>query len=499
MLKRIIPEKTVLKKNNPQRIIPEKQAQEKKIPKKKQGRGTREEIPGKMQEKSLSGNPQKKAPENPIGNPQKKESEKQRVKSPGNPEEIPTGNQGEILTGNPGNPPGEAEGIVTPETRTMAATLRKTAVIPEIPTMAANPGARTVTANLSARTATGAPGARTVTGAPDARTPAVRRTAERTADVLKDAAPRARLWKKTEKNREEKKMRETAETADLTAASGAAAETNREDLTPPELLANPLVKPGERIDDLQRAGLRIIQDPALFCFGMDAVLLSSYVQMKKARRGLDLGTGNGIIPILLSDRTDCASLTGLEIQPASVDLALRSVALNGLQDRISIVSGDIREAGSIFAAASFDFITCNPPYRPVGTGRITGNACVKGDGAQSLRGTGLIPDPRAIARHELLCTFDDVAEAAAKLVRPGGHFYLVHRPMRLAQIISKLCDCGLEPKRMRLVYPHVDQAPNMVLLDCVRGGAPELRVEPPLIVYGEDGKYTRELREIYKS
>ena len=221
--------------------------------------------------------------------------------------------------------------------------------------------------------------------------------------------------------------------------------------------------------------------------------------MKKARRGLDLGTGNGIIPILLSDRTDCASLTGLEIQPASVDLALRSVALNGLQDRISIVSGDIREAGSIFAAASFDFITCNPPYRPVGTGRITGNACVKGDGAQSLRGTGLIPDPRAIARHELLCTFDDVAEAAAKLVRPGGHFYLVHRPMRLAQIISKLCDCGLEPKRMRLVYPHVDQAPNMVLLDCVRGGAPELRVEPPLIVYGEDGKYTRELREIYKS
>lgn len=537
MLKRIIPEKTVLKKNNPQRIIPEKQAQEKKIPKKKQGRGTREEIPGKMQEKSLSGNPQKKAPENPTGNPQKKESEKQRVKSPGNPEEIPTGNQGEILTGNPGNPPGEAEGIVTPETRTMAATLRKTAVIPEIPTMAANPGARTVTANLSARTATGAPGARTLTGAPDARTPAVRRTAERTADVLKDAAPRARLWKKTEKNREEKKMRETAETADLTAASGAAAETNREDLTPPELLANPLVKPGERIDDLQRAGLRIIQDPALFCFGMDAVLLSSYVQMKKARRGLDLGTGNGIIPILLSDRTDCASLTGLEIQPASVDLALRSVALNGLQDRISIVSGDIREAGSIFAAASFDFITCNPPYRPVGTGRITGNACVKkdtgcsdgphriaenacvkedtcrsdgphritgnacvkGDGAQSLRGTGLIPDPRAIARHELLCTFDDVAEAAAKLVRPGGHFYLVHRPMRLAQIISKLCDCGLEPKRMRLVYPHVDQAPNMVLLDCVRGGAPELRVEPPLIVYGEDGKYTRELREIYKS
>ena len=229
---------------------------------------------------------------------------------------------------------------------------------------------------------------------------------------------------------------------------------------------------------------------------MDAVLLSAYVQMKKARRGLDLGTGNGIIPILLSDRTDCASLTGLEIQPASVDLALRSVALNGLQDRIHIVSGDIREADRIFAAASFDFITCNPPYRPVGTGRITGNAFMKEDMAQS---PDLSYDPRAIARHELLCTFDDVAEAAARLLRPGGHFYLVHRPLRLSQIISGLCARGLEPKRMRLVYPHADQAPNLVLLDCVRGGAPELRVEPPLIVYGEDGKYTRELREIYKS
>ena len=133
-----------------------------------------------------------------------------------------------------------------------------------------------------------------------------------------------------------------------------------------------LVRPGERVDDLQRAGLRIIQNPDLFCFGMDAVLLSAYVQMKKARRGLDLGTGNGIIPILLSDRTDCLSLTGLEIQEASADIAERSVALNGLGDRISIVRGDIREADRIFAAASFDFITCNPPYRTVGSGKVSG-------------------------------------------------------------------------------------------------------------------------------
>ena len=291
-----------------------------------------------------------------------------------------------------------------------------------------------------------------------------------------------------------------------------------------------LVRPGERVDDLQRAGLRIIQDPELFCFGMDAVLLSAYVQMKKARRGLDLGTGNGIIPILLSDRTDCLSLTGLEIQEASADLAKRSVALNGLGDRISIVRGDIREADRIFAAASFDFITCNPPYRQAGSGRITGTPAGGGKAIGTSAGSGRITgtpagnnpqgqrqengqskrdsapdqtagtcgiDPRAIARHEILCSFEDVVRAAAALLRPGGHFYLVHRPLRLAELITKLCTGGLEPKRMRLVYPHVDKAPNMVLLDCVRGGAPELRVEPPLIVYDGNGAYTPELLEIY--
>ena len=339
-----------------------------------------------------------------------------------------------------------------------------------------------------------------------------------------------------------------------------------------------ILRPGERIDDLQRGGtagtaepadggappqgLRIIQDPARFCFGMDAVLLSAYVQMKKARRGLDLGTGNGIIPILLSDRTDCRHLTGLEIQPASADLAARSVALNSLEERISIVQGDIREADRIFAAASFDFITCNPPYRTVGSGKVSGrdhassgkkvpgadhaSGGKKAPGADgveptcsSAEATGLDRrsasksekttspdcrsasksvkttspdhdfgaenkedslnglDPRAIARHELLCTFDDVARAAAKLLRPGGHFYLVHRPMRLPELITTLCGRGLEPKRMRFVYPHADQAPNMVLIDCVRGGGPELRVEPPLIVYEKDGSYTPELLQIY--
>ena len=276
-----------------------------------------------------------------------------------------------------------------------------------------------------------------------------------------------------------------------------------------------LLHPGERIDDLQRGGLRIIQDPALFCFGMDAVLLSAYVKIKKARLGLDMGTGNGIIPLLLSDRTDCASLTGLEIQPESAGLAARSVVLNGLQDRIHIVQGDIREADRIFAPASFDLITCNPPYRAVGNGRITGTtseqtrtpAGAAGDvsgfkpASKGVTGTtsGLpgATDPRAVARHEILCTLGDVVRAASRLLRPGGHFYMVHRPMRLPEILTKLCAAGLEPKRMRLVYPYADKEPNMVLLDCVRGGAPELRVEPPLIVYEKDGTYTPELKQIY--
>lgn len=271
-----------------------------------------------------------------------------------------------------------------------------------------------------------------------------------------------------------------------------------------------LVREGERVDDLQRNGLRIIQDPSLFSFGMDAVLLSAFasedpiLQRKQSARGLDLGTGTGIIPILMSARIPAEHLTGLEIQEASADLAMRSVRLNGLEERIGIVRGDIREADRIFAAASFDFITCNPPYRTPGSGKISGtpSGSINDNGKDT--GTSAVSenllqklDPRAIARHELLCTFEDVARAAAKLLRPGGHFYLVHRPMRLPELITTLCSKGLEPKRMRLVYPHADQAPNMVLLDCVRGGAPELRVEPPLIVYEKDGSYTPELLHIY--
>ena len=237
------------------------------------------------------------------------------------------------------------------------------------------------------------------------------------------------------------------------------------------------LKPQERLDDLQLSGYRIIQDPGRFCFGMDAVLLSGFVKAAKGEVLLDLGTGTGILPILLAAKTQCAHLTGLEIQEESADMARRSVALNGLEDRISIVTGDIREAGTLFAPASFDCITCNPPYM-IGDHGITNPQA-----------------PKAIARHEILCTFEDVVSATARLLRPGGHFFLVHRPFRLAELIVCLTKYKLEPKRMRLVHPYVDKEPNMVLIEAVRGGNSRMTVESPLIIFEEPGQYTKEIRE----
>ena len=240
-----------------------------------------------------------------------------------------------------------------------------------------------------------------------------------------------------------------------------------------------ILKDKERLDDLQLSGLKIIQNPEKFCFGMDAVLLSGFVRAKKGEQLLDLGTGTGILPLLLSAKTECAHLTGLEIQEESADMARRSVALNHLEDRISIVTGDVKEAGGIFAPASFDCITCNPPYM------------IGEHGIQN-------PDaPKAIARHEILCTFEDVAAAAEKLLKSGGKFFLVHRPFRLAELIVTMTRHHLEPKRMRLVYPYVDKEPNMVLIEAVRGGNSRMTVEPPLIIFKKAGEYTQEIKEKY--
>lgn len=239
------------------------------------------------------------------------------------------------------------------------------------------------------------------------------------------------------------------------------------------------LRENERIDDLQRNGYRIIQNSEKFCFGMDAVLLSGFARVKTGARVLDMGTGTGIIPILLEGKTKAAHLTGLEIQEESADMARRSILLNHLEKKIDIVTGDIKEAGNLFQAASFDVITCNPPYM-IGQHGIVN------------------PDtPKAIARHEVLCTLEDVVKNAALLLKPGGYFFMVHRPFRLAEIITMMTKYKLEPKRMQLVHPYVDKEPNMVLIEGCRGGKSRMTVEKPLIVYKEQNEYTDDIYEIY--
>ena len=231
----------------------------------------------------------------------------------------------------------------------------------------------------------------------------------------------------------------------------------------------------ERLDDLQRNGLKIIQKTDGFCFGMDAVLLSGFASVKPGERALDLGTGTGIIPLLLSAKTKGEHFTGLEI----MKMAQRSVALNGLEKKIDIIQGDIKEASRIFGAASFDVVTSNPPYM---------------NDAHGLKNPG---DVKAISRHEVLCTLEDVVREGTKALKPGGRFYMVHRPHRLAEIITVMRQYKLEPKRMKFVHPFADKDANMVLIEAVRGGGAWLKLEPPVIVYKEPGVYTDEIYEIY--
>ena len=239
------------------------------------------------------------------------------------------------------------------------------------------------------------------------------------------------------------------------------------------------LKQGERLDDLQIKGYRIIQSPGRFCFGMDAVLLSSFAKVKTGERALDLGTGTGILPILLEAKNKGDFYTGLEIQEESADMARRSVQYNHLEDKVRIVTGDIREAAALFGAASFHVITVNPPY-------MIGDHRLKNEN-----------EAKYIARHEVLCTLEDVLRESGKLLGNKGRFYMVHRPFRLAEILSGMSRHRIEPKRMRLVHPYIDKEPNMVLLEGVKGAHPRMTVEPPLVVYNKDGTYTEELLELY--
>lgn len=226
-----------------------------------------------------------------------------------------------------------------------------------------------------------------------------------------------------------------------------------------------ILKPGERLDDLQLNGLELIQNHEKFCFGVDAVFLSDFVNVKPGETVLDMGTGNGIIPVLLAAKTKGKKFTGLEIQPDIAEMARRSVIYNRLEERIEIVTGDIKEAAEIFKPAFFDVITTNPPYM------LAEHGLKNPDNA------------KAIARHEVLCSLDDILRESMRLLQDKGRFYMIHRPFRLTEILIKMNLYKIEPKRIQFIYPHIDREPSMVLIEGVRGAKPRVKIEPPIIIY----------------
>ena len=247
------------------------------------------------------------------------------------------------------------------------------------------------------------------------------------------------------------------------------------------IMESGLVRPEERIDDLQLNGLKLIQNPNWFCFGVDAVLLADYAakNIKKGAKVLDLCSGNGIIPLLLSQKSQAESLVGLEIQAPVAEMARRSVLLNGLEDKIRIEHGDLKDAPERFGRSSFQYITCNPPYKEFGGGLVNQT------------------DTTTLARHEILCSLEDVVRVSSNILEPLGKLCLIHRPERLIDAITLMKQYRLEPKRLRFVHPYPEKTATMFLIEAVRSGRPKLFLDPPLYIYRSPGVYSEEIDRIY--
>lgn len=236
---------------------------------------------------------------------------------------------------------------------------------------------------------------------------------------------------------------------------------------------------GERLDDLQCDGLYLIQNPDKFCFGIDAVLLSNFVKVKKDGYAVDLCTGSGIVPILLSTKTKAKKITGIEIQSDIADMASRSVSYNKLDEKIDIINDDISNALKYIKHSCVDTVCVNPPY-------MKDMAAIKN------------PDlPLAIARHELLTDLETVINIANKLLKENGRFFMIHRPSRLSEIFASMRQNRIEPKRIRFIHSYIDSKANLVLIEGLKGSGVWLDVEPPLAVYKEKNVYTDEVLKIY--
>lgn len=236
----------------------------------------------------------------------------------------------------------------------------------------------------------------------------------------------------------------------------------------------------ERIDDLEFKGLKIIQSPSCFCFGIDAVLLSDFAkEIKKNSVVADLCSGNGIVSILLSSKCEASKFYAVEIQQNIANMAARSIELNHLQDKIEVLNTDLKLLPDTFENGTFDSIVCNPPYMKANSGLI--NDC----------------EEKIIARHEIMCSLEDVISVSAKLLKNSGTFYMVHRPDRLVDIISLLRKYRLEPKVLQLVQPFADKAPNLLLIKAVKNAKAFLKMSKSLVVYNSDGSYTEDILKIY--
>lgn len=238
------------------------------------------------------------------------------------------------------------------------------------------------------------------------------------------------------------------------------------------------IKEKERIDDLQLKGLKIIQNTDGFCFGIDAVLLANFAKVKNKAKVVDLGTGTGIIPIIIYGKSNAEKIYGVEIQEEVFEMASRSVIMNDIQENVEIVNADLKEIKSVLPVNTFDVVTSNPPYMHM-------------DGVKNPN------DKKMISRHEVKCNLEDVIKAASILLKERGKFFMIHRPTRLIDIVSLGRKYRLEPKVMRFVHPRIDKAPNLLLVEFTKGGRPDLKIMDPLYVYGEDGKYTEEIIDIY--
>ncbi len=245
---------------------------------------------------------------------------------------------------------------------------------------------------------------------------------------------------------------------------------------------NVTVHPYERIDDLQTpSGYRIIQNPDWFCFGVDAVLLADFAArtIKPKTRVLDMCTGNGIVPVLLAEKTKETFIDGIEVQEAVAEMANRSILLNDISDKVKITYGDLKNSQNIFGKSQFDAVTCNPPYK------------------ENFGGLKNSTDAVTVARHEILCNLEDIITSAEAVLKPSGKLYLIHRPERLADILCLMRKYRIEPKRLRFIHPSHAKTATMILVEGAKHGGVKLFLEPPLYVHNEDGSYTDEINEIY--